>query len=394
MARDPDEWPILREHAYPSGKKAWMVDCGTTQINGKVKRERYFYELKKDAESKRDLLRIQRKNQGQPAFELASSERDDAKKALAILAPHGATLRQAAQFYVDNFDVIGNPTPVSDVVTELLKAKAQDGRSEAYIADIKVRLSAFAAAFDGRMIHEIKTPELETYLRSLAVGAVSRNNVKRLLGVLFSFAVKRRYSLRNPATETDRATIDRDKPGILTLLEAKALLKAATPEILPAIALGLFGGLRPEAEVWRLEWSQIDQGERLIDVTKSKNLASHRFVKISDNLADWLKPYAGKTGSVSPVESPYFDRVRDARQKAAEELGKANLDASNLRQWPSDCLRHTYASYHFGAFKNAHETAEQLGHGGSLTMFYRHYRNRVKESDALAFWNLRPASGA
>jgi integrase len=373
MARDPDEWPILREQVYPSGKKAWMVDCGTVRINGKVKRERYFYELKKDAESKRDLLRVQRKNEGQAAFELEPSQRDDAKKALEILSPHGATLRQAAQFYVEHLDVISNRMPVSDVVAQLLEAKAQDGRSEAYIDDIKVRLNAFATAFYGRLIHEIRPAELETYLRSLTVGAISRNNVKRLLGVLFSFAVKRRYTLKNPAAETDRATITQDKPGILTLPEACALVKAAKPEILPAIAIGLFAGLRPEAEIWRLTWSQIDLKERLIDVAKSKNLASHRFVKISDNLAEWLKPYADKSGAVSSTERQYFREIAAARNQAAEELDQAEVDTSNLREWPSDCMRHTYASYHFGAFKNAHETAEQLGHGGNLTIFYRNY---------------------
>jgi integrase len=227
-------------------------------------------------------------------------------------------------------------------------------------------------------------------LRSLKVGAVSRNNVKRLLGVLFSFAVKRRYTLKNPAVETDRATVTQDKPGILTLPEVRALLKSAKPDILPSIAIGLFAGLRPEAEVWRLTWSQIDLKDRSIDVSKSKNLASHRFVKISDNLADWLKPHADKTGAVSPTERQYFREIVSARQKAVEELGKVEVDASNLRQWPSDCMRHTYASYHYGKQKNAHETAEQLGHGGNLTMFYRHYRNRVKESDATAFWEIRP----
>jgi integrase len=367
-----------------------MVDCGTIRINGKVARERYFYELKKDAESKRDLLRVQRKNEGQAAFELQPAQRDDAKKALDLLLPHGATLRQAAQFYVEHLDVISNRMPVSDVVSELLEAKAQDGRSAAYIADIKVRLNAFATAFEGRMIHEIKPAELETYLRSLTVGAVSRNNVKRLLGVLFSFAVKRRYTLKNPAAETDRATITQDKPGILTLSEACALVKAAKPEILPAITIGLFAGLRPESEIWRLTWSQIDLKERLIDVAKSKNLASHRFVKISGNLAEWLKPYADKSGEVSSTERQYFREIAAARKQAAEDLDQAEVDASNLRKWPSDCMRHTFVSYHFGAFKNAHETAEQLGHGGSLTMFYRHYRNRVKEPDATAFWKIRP----
>jgi integrase len=390
MPRDADKWPILREYRYTSGKSVWMVDCGLSQVNGKAKRERYFYELKKEAETKRDLLRTQRENEGRTSFELSPAERADAKAALDILRPHGLNLRQAARFYVENLDVLGSEKLVQEVVKELLEVKKQDGRSDRYIRDIRVRLSAFGSAFADRPIHEVKAGELEDYLRSLDVGPVSRNNVKRLLGVLFSFAVKRRYALRNPATETERATVNQEKPGILTVAEAKALLDTAEPDILTAIALGLFAGLRPEAEIWRLDWNQIDLKQKLIDVGKSKNVASHRFVKISKNLAAWLKPLAQAQGPVSPQQTVYFDRMRDLRGAAAKKLETAGVDAQNLRNWPSDCLRHSYASYHFGAFKKANETAEQLGHGGSLTMFYRHYRNRVKHTDALAFWKIVP----
>jgi integrase/recombinase XerD len=394
MARSPDEWPILREHSYKSGLKVWLVDCGTARINDKPRRERYFYKLKKDAETKRDLLRVQRKNEGQSSFELSPAEREDARVALELLKGHAASLRQVARFYLDNLDVIRSQKHVLEVVQELLSAKQQDGRSDRYLRDIRVRLTAFGESFKDRLVHDIKSAELEDYLRSLQVGAVSRNNVKRLLGVLFAFAVKRRYALSNPAKETEKANVTTEKPGILTLTEAKSLLCVAPPEMLPALAIGLFAGLRPEAETWHLDWSNVDLSERLIDIGKSKNIASHRFVKISDNLAEWLKPYAVSTGRISPQKTVYFKRVREARAKAAKQLEDDGVNARNLRIWPSDCLRHTYASYHFGAFKNAHETAEQLGHGGSLTMFYRHYRNRVKESDAKAYWEIRPSVAA
>ncbi|HXO97077.1 MAG TPA: hypothetical protein VN857_10885, partial [Chthoniobacterales bacterium] len=238
MPRDPNQWPILREYQYPSGKSVWMVDCGLTQINGKPKRERYFYELKREAETKRDLLRTQRENEGRSSFELTPADRDDAKAALEILKPHGVNLRQAARFYIENLDVLESEKLVPDVVQELLATKKQDGRSDRYIRDIRVRLNAFGGAFSDRLIHEVKAAELEDYLRSLRVGPVSRNNVKRLLVVLFSFAVKRRYALRNPAVETERATVNQDKPGILTVAEARVLLETAAADILPAIALG------------------------------------------------------------------------------------------------------------------------------------------------------------
>src|SRR5260370_38924028 len=143
MPRDPDKWPILREYKYPSGKSVWMVDCGITQINGKPKRERYFYELKKEAETKRDLFRTQRENEGQASFELTPAERDEAKAALEILKPHGINLRQAARFYIENLDVLGSERLLPGVVKELLETKKQDGRSDRYIRGLRGRLDAF-----------------------------------------------------------------------------------------------------------------------------------------------------------------------------------------------------------------------------------------------------------
>jgi hypothetical protein len=41
---------------------------------------------------------------------------------------------------------------------------------------------------------------------------------------------------------------------------------------------------------------------------------------------------------------------------------------------------------------NAHETAEQMGHVGGLRVFFRHYRNRVREEAARGYWAIRPAA--
>jgi integrase len=92
-------------------------------------------------------------------------------------------------------------------------------------------------------------------------------------------------------------------------------------------------------------------------------------------------------------DEPYFRRMRETRDRAARKLEAAGIPAENLRDWPSDCLRHTFASCHYAAWKDAADTAEQLGHGGNLRMFFRHYRNRVKEAEALAFWQIYPGGG-
>jgi len=318
----------------------------------------------------------------------------DTKAALALLSPHNVTLKAAAEFYVANLDVIRSAKPVNKVVEELLEIKEQDRKSDRYLRDLKFRLNTFAAAFPSRPIHEIQAGEIDTWLRSLSTGPVDRNNYRRLVSVLFGFAAKRRYVLKNPISDVEIANTEVSKPGILDLNEASALLEVATPDFVPIIALGLFAGLRPEAEVWRLDWSHIDLDAREIDVQKSKNLASYRFIKISDNLAAWLKPHAKKKGPLWPLQDEaFFRRMREIRERAAAKLKADGKGADNLREWPSDCLRHSFASYTY-ALKGAEYTAKEIGHGGKLDLLHRRYRNRVRETEALAFWQILPASVA
>jgi integrase len=367
-----------------------MVDCG--MINGK--RVRYAYATKEEAEGKAALLRVQRRNEGNSSYIPHRIDDADAEAALKILKPHGLTLREAARFYVENINIVREPKPVAMVVTELLRAKIQDGRSKRYLKDLRLKLAnGFAGGFGDRAIHEITHQELDDWLRSHSDwSALTRNNYATALGVLFGFAVRRGYLFKDPTNRLDRASITLKKPGILSVKECQALLSAAPEDFVPAIALGLFAGLRPEAELWHLDWRAIDLKERLIDISVSKNSASHRFVKISDNLVAWLKPYRQDSGPVSPKGDAYHARLQKARAEAAQELSQAYLLSPALNDWPQDALRHTFASMHYAAFKHAAETAEQMGHAGGLRIFFRHYRNRVKPAEAGRFWQLLPGA--
>jgi hypothetical protein len=83
------------------------------------------------------------------------------------------------------------------------------------------------------------------------------------------------YSLKNPALGIEKASEQITEPGILTLPEAEALLRATGADFVPAIAIGLFAGLRSEAELWHLDWQSL--ADRLIEVTKNKNSISQPF---------------------------------------------------------------------------------------------------------------------
>jgi integrase len=388
IARKTKEWPYVYPRINARGQiTSWRVDCG-----GKP-RVRFAFKTKPEADGKAELLRNQRLNEGRAALDFSAADRIDAQAALERLRPHGATLHQAADFYLRNIKVIQSQKTADRVLAELIEIKAKDESSARYIKDLRHKLETFIKdpVFQTRAIHEITRDELVTWLYSLKVAAVTRKNYARALSVLFTFALDKQYCVSHPARKLVPEKANGKKPGILTVIEAKALLLAADPDFIPALALGLFAGLRPESEIWRLDWRSVKLHKRIIDIDRSKNTMSHRHVRISDNLATWLSSYVGDRGRVSIKGDSYYSRLQRARETAIKRLEKDGLPADGLRQWPQDAMRHTYASMHSAAFKNDGDTSQQLGHGGSLKIFQRHYRDRVEEPEARSFWEIYPS---
>ena len=149
----------------------------------------------------------------------------------------------------------------------------------------------------------------------------------------------------------------------------------------------MFAGLRPESEIWRLDWSKIDFVRKQIDIEPlaTKNTgdnASVRWVDMPDNLIEWLLPHRKMKGPIwSMSRYAFYCRVKQA------------CLAAGITTWPHDCLRHAYCSYHYGLFNDAGLTMAQAGHTNPRT-FFRHYRARVQADDARRFFQIRPAGAA
>src|SRR5262249_1568802 len=170
---------------------------------------RFFYKTLREAKTKAEQMRIARKNEGLSAITLPSIDRVDYERAREILSPLGASLTQAAEFYRKHLEMIKQKVSVHNVVVDLLAIKEQDGRGLRYLRDLRVRLNRFAGSepFKSRSIHEIDSVEIDAWLRALAGGSVNRKNYRRLLSVLFSFALKRKYVLKNPVKDVEIPTV-------------------------------------------------------------------------------------------------------------------------------------------------------------------------------------------
>jgi hypothetical protein len=53
--------------------------------------------------------------------------------------------------------------------------------------------------------------------------------------------------------------------------------------------------------------------------------------------------------------------------------------------WPSNCLRHSFASYHLAHFRDAAKTAFEMGHT-SPALLYQTYANCVTRREAEKWW--------
>jgi integrase len=113
----------------------------------------------------------------------------------------------------------------------------------------------FARTFGSEKAINVSQQMVDDWIAALPWSGTTKNNYRRLLGVMFSFAVDRKYILAVPISKQSKATVKRGKPGILTAEECASLLSSCDEKILPAIALGIFAGLRPESEIRRLDWS-------------------------------------------------------------------------------------------------------------------------------------------
>ena len=129
-----------------------------------------------------------------------------------------------------------------------------------------------------------------------------------------------------------------------------------------------FAGLR-SAEIQRLAWGDIRLAERHIVVGKDRaKTASRRIVPIWESSAEWLAPYAGRTGL---IWGGGYTQFYDAQSFAAE---KAGID------WKRNALRHSYASYRFAQTTDAGLVAGELGN--SVNMVHKHYRELVTRQSA------------
>lgn len=367
----------------------WRVYCGT-DMDGKP--VRHYRNTKADADSlARDVGKRVRKV-GTAAAELTAAQTYDAAEAIRLLheARTDIGLAECArQWIAQSRDVLdASAMPLGDALKSYLARLPQNSEHHKSVERL---LGGFADMFgDSRPMMEIVRADIEKFLAPYSTP--KSYNLKR--GYLLAFLNWGRKQGHYPAGLYERATcLDRKlvpyrPPVFFRAKTVAAIMEWAERQddaalIVPRFALGFFAGIRT-AEIDRMTWRDIhfDTMDIRVETPKGITGTPPRIVTMSENLAAWLAPYAGKD-----ADSVGY---RDNTLTEAKKRLDAELKMRFTSQENRNVMRHTFATMHAAYHKNFELTAAEMGHGISTVMLRKHYQSITSLADADAFWNIKP----
>ena len=342
-------------------------------------------------------------------LQLSNTDRDGYLRAINLLRPFGVPLHSAIEEYIAARRLLNGEAllgalqehlgrrrnvidkRVREVVDELIAAKQQAGLTRRYTDTLRCYLNRFANAFETN-IGSVISRMIEDWLTAQKLGPRGRNNIRQSIVTLFHFARSRHYLPKGQPTEADDVPKVKErggKIGILTPAQLALLMKKAPPDIQLYLALGAFTGMRASEIVGTgrcngshrgLDWADVNFERAFITVAAEKaKTATRRLVPIHPNLMKWL--------------SAFRDQRSGALFRSRRHVARAiRFAKSNDVEWPSNALRHSYATYRLAAICDTARVALEMGNSPQKLM--SNYRELVSGGDAAAWFSIEPDKAA
>jgi integrase len=416
-----EAWPMIRMIPHwRSGVIRYVVDCRVAGEGGKMTGQRPAFETEDEAKLHAEQKATERRNGGTSSMFLSADQQRDALQAVRRMAERGVkvSLLTAVEGYLRHVAKVEAPATVRELVERLKLYKDSNPKrklSKRHLDDLRHRLGLFVdgkpaskglpaiEGFGDRKAHELGHKEIEEWLLALPQGRTTRAKYRTLINLLFNFAKKEGAVGDNPVDKVTEIGKDEPPKGTLTPQQVRKLLACADPSIVPALAIAIFAGLRPESELCRLDWSDIHCKKEIIkhpdgnkvtsygqiEVKHSKGASGERVVHIQPNLYEWIRRAVPANGE-GPVCMGY-DRFNALVRDAAITAGIVKVDDNGkvITPWPHDGMRHTFCTMHFAAFRDEPKTMADSGHR-SVTTFRKHYCKPLAQKVAFDFWKITP----
>jgi integrase len=225
----------------------------------------------------------------------------------------------------------------------------------------------------GRKTSSITDNDATSYAESLGeFSDTTRHNIRGALMTLLKFYVTGRLAYKKSTEDKPPETY-----SVKQVKDLFSVAEAEVPEIIPALVMWFFCGLRPgEVEKLASKYINIPDGLVIIDGATSKR-RWWRNVTIPDVGLKWLRKYP-------PGEkvAPSKDALRTWREKL--------MSKCKQERWPADGPRHTFGTAHYNHFKDVKLTMYMMGHFDSPETFLRHYKGYMSDKDAKAYFDIKP----
>jgi site-specific recombinase XerD len=357
----------------------WVVSLGRKYTGGC--RQRRYFGSREEAKAFVAQSEDARHRLGCEAFVLPMSLRAEAMACSQRLKPLKATLTQAVEFFIRNAPRAESTKSIEELKEEFLKSRKAMNCRPRTIVQYESYLRVICADFGKVDVTRILRQDIEDWVEESEWSPRTRKNYLVTLTTILNFAVAKGYRADNPAATIGRPILDDRPVAILTVDQATGLLgvaKECDPEMIPALAIGLFAGLR-RSELFALDSSEIDHEHRTIEVKGIKaKTRQRRLVSIADNLIAWLVPHRKTSGGISPECN--IDAFSERLHQLAEKAG--------ITPWPHNAMRHSFGSYFLGKTKDENLTASEMGN--SPEVIIKHYRALVRDADVTRYWRLAP----
>lgn len=362
-----------------------------------------FFPSERAAKMEVDRLRGMAKRWGTEGRSISASLSEDASRAADLLKGHEITLTTLARDYLGRIEEKNRSATFADTWQQyrdhLDTVRSKRGRhiSEATKRNKDKIVVKLIEEIGSQLICDINEIELEKVMREKYRTPSIFNSARAHLSPLFTFAVKRKYCRKNVMLLVDQqAEADKDNccatvPQISACISAcrdhtknKNLpkhLRVDASDALAAIVILCFSGIRPDSELPNLNWSQIrmDAKNPIIRIKKTGTKGrGGRSIPIAPNLMQWLEsiPEAERFGDVAPAN---WRRKWQVVRKLA-----------GFKQFESDILRHSYASYSHALGDDVNKLRSNLGHDTGDVLFNNYLDTDVEEDAAAAFWAIVP----
>jgi len=168
---------------------------------------------------------------------------------------------------------------------------------------------------------DIRSVEVELWLKNLDLAPGSRCKIRNLMSLLFNHGRRHELCERNPIEWVRQSAKRRTSPDVLTTTEVQSLLANLRFRERTLVLLAVTTGLR-RSELFALKWKDVDSEAKQIHVTRSivqnvvgicKTESSQKPVPAHDDLMEALHEWRGQTKYNSPDDWLFASPVHRGR---------------------------------------------------------------------------------